>query len=311
MAVRCNHFEDNTIIHEDIFDPEEDSLFGFCILDNVAESAFGENAHIVHRHPFYEMVFIDDADGEHIVDYSAYGKLRDVVFLISPGQTHYWKNVTKANGVLIYFNEEFLFRSSIAISSVWEVQLFKEIAQTPAIYMNEEFAESMRTIVRIMLKEYREKRKDYPEVLRACLNIMLIQFHRFHELAEQKEAGLSLKLSVNQLSLRFQNLISQKISENLSVGQYAEILGVSQSHLNEYLKKQTGKSAGMLIREAQINEIKRLLVNTELNIAEIAEKMNYQDAAYFCRAFKRETGLSPSRYRAESKIHKEYFLGKS
>lgn len=306
---KCQHsIVDNAVIHEDIFDPEGDSLFGFCILDNVGESAFGDSAQVVHRHPFYEMVFIDDADGAHIVDYSSYENLHDAVFLISPGQTHYWKGVTKAKGILIYFNEEFLFRSSITVSSVWEIQLFKEIAQTPAIYMNEEFAESMRTIARIMLKEYEEKRKDYPEVLRACLNIMLIQFYRYHEMAKEKEEGLSLKLSVNQLSLRFQNLISQKLTENLSVKQYAEILGVSQGYLNEQLKKQTGKSAGTLIREAQIQEIKRLLVNTELNIAEIAERMNYQDAAYFCRAFKRETGVSPSQYRNECKVRQEYFL---
>ena len=310
MAKRLMNSADDAVIHEDFFDPEGDSLFGFCILDNVGESAFGESAQIVHRHPFYEMVFIDNADGEHIIDYSSYGNLHNVVFLISPGQTHYWKNVTKAEGMLIYFNEEFLFQSCISVSSVWEIQLFKEIAQTPAIYMNEEFAQSMRMIGKIMLKEYTEKRKDYPEVLRSFLNVMLIQFHRLHEMAESKEEGVSLKLSANQLSLRFQNLISQKVSENLSVGQYAEILGVSQGYLNEQLKKQTGKSAGVLIREAQMAEIKRLLVNTELNVAEIAERMNYQDAAYFCRAFKRETGLSPSQYRSETRARQAYFLQK-
>ena len=297
-----------TVIHEDIFDPDGDALFGFCICDNVGESAFGESAQIVHRHPFYEMVFIDEADGEHIVDYSSYGNLHNVVFLISPGQTHYWKDVTKARGILIYFNEEFLFQSCISVSSVWEIQLFKEIARTPAIYMNEEFAESMRTIAKMMLKEYEEKRRDYPEVLRACLNIMLIQFHRFHEMAESKADGVSLKLSANELSLRFQNLISQKVMQNLSVSEYAEILGVSQGYLNEQLKKQTGKSAGVLIREVQMNEIKRLLVNTELNVSEIAMQMNYQDTAYFCRAFKREIGMSPSQYRSESRTRQAYFL---
>lgn len=300
-----------TVIHEDIFDPDGDALFGFCICDNVGESAFGDSAQIVHRHPFYEMVFIDEADGEHIVDYSSYSNLQNVVFLISPGQTHYWKNVTRAKGMLIYFNEEFLFQSSITVSSVWEIQLFKEIAQTPAIYMNEEFAHSMRMIGNIMLKEYKEKRKDYPEVLRSCLNIMLVQFHRFHQMAESKEEGVSLKLSANELSLRFQNLISQKVSQNLSVSEYADILGVSQGYLNEQLKKQTGKSAGVLIREAQMSEIKRLLVHTELNVAEIAEKMNYQDAAYFCRAFKRETGMSPSQYRNECKVRQAYFIKES
>ena len=63
------------------------------------------------------------------------------------------------------------------------------------------------------------------------------------------------------------------------------------------LKKYTGKSASVLIHEAQVCEIKQLLTHTELNVTEIADLMNYQDVAYFCRAFKRQTGVSPSQYR--------------
>ncbi len=303
--MRKNQVQDNVAIREEGFHPEGDPLFGFCILDNVEESAYGENASTVHRHPFYEMIFIDEADGSHIIDYREYENLKNIVFLISPGQTHYWKNVTKARGILIYFTEDFLFKSSITVSSVWEIQLFKEIAQTPAIYMNDEFADSMRTIAMMMLKEYAEKQRDYPEVIRSCLNIMLIQFYRNHEAAMADEDGMSLKFSGNQLGHRFQNMIGQKVCENLSVAEYAEILGVSQGTLNDQLKKMTGKSAGTLIREARINEIKRLLLNTDLNVAEIAQHMNYEDASYFCRAFKRDTGLSPSQYRQECKSHQE------
>ncbi|NCE97823.1 helix-turn-helix transcriptional regulator [Emergencia sp. 1XD21-10] len=80
--------------------------------------------------------------------------------------------------------------------------------------------------------------------------------------------------------------------------------GVSQSHLNEQIKKITGKTVGTLIREAQFSEAKRLLVNTELNVTEIAENMRFQDTAYFCRAFKRQVGMSPSQYRAKCRENK-------
>ncbi|NCE97824.1 hypothetical protein D1151_01570 [Emergencia sp. 1XD21-10] len=197
---------DEKSIHEDFFLPEKDPEFGFCIYDNIDDSAFGDSAAFAHRHPFYEIVFIEDADGAHIIDYTAYDDLKNVVFLISPGQVHYWKNVTRAKGILIYFQEEFLFQSSISVSSVWEFQLFKEMVEMPAIYMDEDFAQTMRAVCRMMLKEYESKSPDYAQVLRACLNILLIYFHRRHrEIAHQgieRTPGMAGKLH-----LRLQNLI--------------------------------------------------------------------------------------------------------
>ncbi len=289
---------DKKKIHEDFFLPEKDPEFGFCIYDNIDDSVFGDSASIAHRHPFYEIVFIEEADGAHIIDYTTYDNLKNVVFLISPGQVHYWKNVTRAKGILIYFQEDFLFQSSISVSSIWEIQLFKEMIEMPAIYMDETFAQIMRAIGAMMLREYEKKEADYAQVLRACLNILLIFFHRRHQEMTQQEDELAPGVR-GQLHLRLQNLIDQRVHENLAVSEYAEILGVSQSHLNEQIKKSTGKTVGSLIRQAQFTEVKRLLVNTELNITEIAESMHFQDTAYFCRAFKRQVGMSPNQYRAK------------
>lgn len=295
---------DGTEIHEDQFRPEGDINFGFSVSDDVGESVFTESSRIPHRHPFYEIIFIDEADGEHIIDNKTYGELKNVVFLISPGQTHYWKNVTHARGMLVYFNEDFLFKSCISVTSIWEISMFKELAKTPAIYMDEELARLMRSVGNMMIREYREKRSEYAEILRAGLNIMMIQFHR--QTVENK--GLpTTKAAVADTSIymQFQTMLQRRVRENLSVQQYAESLGVSQSHLSEQVKKAVGRSVSSLIHEAQVQEAKRLLLNTELNVAEIAEKMNFQDAAYFCRSFKREAGISPGQYRAEcrSSLH--------
>lgn len=285
-----------TEIHVDQFRPEGDADFGFSVGDDVGESVFAESAKIPHRHPFYEIIFIDEADGEHIVDNKSYGELRNVVFLISPGQTHYWKNVTYAKGMLVYFNEDFLFKSCISVTSIWEISMFKEIAKMPAIYMDSELARLMRSVGSMMIREYGEKRSEYAEVLRACLNIMMIQFHRQTMGTDGMPTTTGTETS---LYMEFQNMLQKRVRENLSVQQYAESLGVSSSHLNEQVKKVVGRSVSSLIHEAQQQEAKRLLLNTELNVTEIAERMNFQDTAYFCRSFKREAGVSPGQYRAE------------
>jgi AraC family transcriptional regulator, transcriptional activator of pobA len=52
-----------------------------------------------------------------------------------------------------------------------------------------------------------------------------------------------------------------------------------------------------LMQEARI-----LLISTEMSISEISYKLNYDDNSYFNKVFKKETGLTPKRFRD---IHKK------
>jgi AraC family transcriptional activator of pobA len=52
-----------------------------------------------------------------------------------------------------------------------------------------------------------------------------------------------------------------------------------------------------VIRNRVILEAKRLLVNLDLNITEIAGKLNFADNSYFTKFFKKYTGQTPEEFR--------------
>lgn len=284
-------------ILEDIFESKNHPEFGFWISEDIAQSAIGPVASTVHRHEFYEIIYIEEADGEHIIDDHVYNEMKNVLFFVSKGQTHVWNDVTSAKGVLIIFNEAFLLESCISRSSMWEVLLFRELAKESAIYLGKDQTDIIQHLFKQMLKEFDEKKKYYASVLRSLIDIMLIELSRTIDIERKVDLEANEQLNSNQVVYHFQMLLDQKINENLTVAEVAQILGVSQGELNRQLKRTTGYSAGTLIREGQIMEIKRLLVSTDLRIAEIAKRMNFQDAAYLCRAFKKATGISPGEYR--------------
>ncbi|WP_227740364.1 response regulator transcription factor [Salegentibacter sp. BLCTC] len=89
----------------------------------------------------------------------------------------------------------------------------------------------------------------------------------------------------------FQN---KKLSEVLS-----EELNYDYSHLTSLFSKEEGQSIQSFQNKIKVERIKELLEYDELNISEIAYKMDFGSAAYLSTFFKKETGLNPSQYKTK------------
>lgn len=76
----------------------------------------------------------------------------------------------------------------------------------------------------------------------------------------------------------------------------AERLEVSKAHLSRCFVKTTGISPGKYITRVRIEYAKLLLRNRDVTISYVAEASGFANANYFAKAFRRETGLSPSEY---------------
>lgn len=85
--------------------------------------------------------------------------------------------------------------------------------------------------------------------------------------------------------------------KNLSVQSIAESVYLTPTYLSGLFKKHTGKTIGQYLTELRIEYSMKLLVDKQLKLHYIAEKVGYEDPNYFARVFKRHTGLTPSEYR--------------
>ena len=92
-------------------------------------------------------------------------------------------------------------------------------------------------------------------------------------------------------------IIQSDLTADLSLTAVAERLNLNRSYLSTIFCKETGKTLGAYVLEKRIHRARHLLTSTPLSIQEIAWEVGIPDANYFTRLFKRETGITPKKYR--------------
>jgi AraC family transcriptional activator of pobA len=96
---------------------------------------------------------------------------------------------------------------------------------------------------------------------------------------------------------RFRVLIESRFLTNWPVAQYARQLGLSETSLNRLCRRLSGGTAFDLIQQRMALEARRRLVYVTGSVAAIAAELGFADPAYFCRFFRRHSGLSPGAFR--------------
>lgn len=99
------------------------------------------------------------------------------------------------------------------------------------------------------------------------------------------------------LHLRFLALVEAHYLEHWPVARYAERLGTSTDRLNRVTRAHAGKPALELVHERLQREAVRRLTYLVVPVSSLAFELGFEDPAYFCRFFKRRTGLSPTAFR--------------
>lgn len=194
------------------------------------------------------------------------------------------------------FTSKFLLQAGITMHEM-EMLTFISSQYDGAISLtDEEFIRLGKIIEELEIQSKFTNRHSFVE------SIVKLQFRVL--LYELAAIGQRNKLSTKFKTTRkqeivtgFAKLLEKHFKEERSLKYYATQLSISTKHLTEVVYDVTGKSAGVLIHEKLIIEIKYLLGNPSQNIIQISEYLNFPNQSFFGKYFKRYCGLSPKEYR--------------
>ena len=78
----------------------------------------------------------------------------------------------------------------------------------------------------------------------------------------------------------------------------AAVAGISRAHFVRQFSAAVGMAPSEFVLERRLERIERLLLATEMKVADIATATGFNDANYLAKAFRRRRGLSPLEFRA-------------
>ncbi|MEQ8952530.1 MAG: helix-turn-helix domain-containing protein, partial [Gammaproteobacteria bacterium] len=138
----------------------------------------------------------------------------------------------------------------------------------------------------------------------------VIAQHFTHELKRSYEAML---LDRDQHSshhdetiIKVQEWLQENYPETIHIENVAERFQMSVRSLNRRFKSASNITPLQYLQTLRIEHAKDLLKQTNLSIAEVADRVGYQDASYFTGLFRRLNAVTPNQYR--SLVRSKQFL---
>lgn len=140
-------------------------------------------------------------------------------------------------------------------------------------------------------------RADSPALVSALVTALLIDLRRYLEdavrHATRRRGGLSAR------ALRIALSMIEADGPAPGIDALAQACGLSRHHFIRCFRESTGTGPGTAIRRHRIARAKAMLLDGGAAIEEIARTLGYSGAPALCVAFRRETGRSPSAWRAQ------------
>ena len=130
------------------------------------------------------------------------------------------------------------------------------------------------------------------------LKAFFIGFHEYLQRNPQYRPDEVKSYRVRELFNRFMMLLERDYKISRDVNYYAEQMNISSKYLTNIVNQVTGHTPKTIIDQYVILQLKMHLKRTTQSIKEMAWEFHFADVSFFCRYFKKHTGLTPQQIRS-------------
>ena len=130
------------------------------------------------------------------------------------------------------------------------------------------------------------------------LKAFFIGFHEYLQRNPQYRPDEVKSYRVRELFNRFMMLLERDYKISRDVNYYAAQMNISSKYLTNIVNQVTGHTPKTIIDQYVILQLKLHLKRSTQSIKEMAWEFHFADVSFFCRYFKKHTGLTPQQIRS-------------
>lgn len=146
-----------------------------------------------------------------------------------------------------------------------------------------------------------ELRPDSPlggkQMIKALLETLLIKILRRENERKSEPVFLRKNEIGGRLAEQVIDVLESKVGERASARDICAAVNYGKSYVFQQFRLATGKSVMAYFNELKIERAKKLLLEGNLNVSEIAAALAFDTPNYFTKSFRRMTGLTPTQWR--------------
>lgn len=254
--------------------------------------------HPVHKHTYYEIIFILKGTGIHTVNGNSFRYKASDVFLLGPEDYHEFMIHTRTTFCYLRFIETVLLH--IDEKPSWQ-RLVNQLLQAPQVVGSRITSASERQqlfhLLTVLRAEYERQGDHFLFVRDGILKAMVSILVRETNKALSKSGKRTPVSEIEKILIYIRQHIQQP--ELLRLEQLAEQFHYAPSYLGIFFKQHTGESIKQYIITYKLTQIEGLLLYSRESLSEIADKFGFTDESHLSKQFKKYKGISPRAFRIQ------------
>ncbi len=250
-----------------------------------------------HIHDFYSVILFSKESSLLKVNNDSYNIQPQSICLIAPHQIHSYEGLENMEGSVFLFCQDFYveeFSYLRLLNTFFCTSRITGSICRPCINLSENEFTEINGILKSIDLEYENPSSfnDSAVIIRSLLNILLLKLSRYYH-SDQEESNHTDSIIIYKVS----QLVDSYFTTEHNTGFYASAFNISEKQLNEICKKHFNCGLKNILTDRLMHEARKLLLTTELSVAEISYKLNFEDNSYFTKVFKKQTRLTPKKFR--------------
>ena len=250
-----------------------------------------------HYHPELELTYIASSNGlRYVGDSMQKFEERDLV-LLGPDLPHCWKNTEPAGciakSIVIQWKEDFLGKDWLQKPEFSAIQNLLSLAQHGV-----KFGSEATSTVETMLFGILDK-TPFQRLIFLLEILDRLAGSNDYTLLSGTGFVPNLKFDTSERINKVYNFVGQNYREKITLEEVASLVAMSEEAFCRFFKKTLNKTFFTFLNEYRINLACKFLIETDLQVTQVAFECGYESLPYFYRQFQKFAGCSPGSYKKE------------